>query len=130
MSVTVAIVAHAPLASALKSCALHVFGADERVENLLFAFDIAPDADVESEKAKIAEKLSGRADKLILTDVTGATPANIASSFLTHAHTRVLSGTNLPMVITAIGSQELPLEDLTNCVKQAGGSTIAQEITF
>ena len=71
------LIAHAPLASALRSAALHAF---PDASAALGAFDVLPDATVEFTLTGAATALAalGTADTLILTDVFGATPCNIA----------------------------------------------------
>ena len=73
------IVAHAPLASALKECASHVYaGCPQK----LLALDVAPDAVVEdTAQAALPALRQAAADgsALVLVDVFGATPSNIAA---------------------------------------------------
>jgi len=125
---TILIIAHAPLASALRECAMHVYGNDEHSLRCLTAVDIAPDADTaaiaDSVSAKLATDSPERQSTLILTDVIGASPANIAEKLLRHADTALISGVNLPMVLTAVCHRHKAFEQLCALVKEAGSTSI------
>ena len=71
------IIAHAPLASALRDCAAHVYcGQPER----LGAIDVLPDAEpaavLAQARAKLAELIEDNG-ALVLTDIFGATPTSL-----------------------------------------------------
>lgn len=121
------IIAHAPLAGALKQCAEHVFSHDDRVADRVEAFDIPTDSDADEWRTQIAEKLPKAPDScLILTDIVGATPSNIAESMLQADNTAVLSGLNLPMVLTALVHRDEPLSDVVRAVSEAGIASAAK----
>ena len=63
---------------------------------------------------------------LILTDIVGATPSNIAESMLQADNTAVLSGLNLPMVLTALVHRDEPLSDVVRAVSEAGIASAAK----
>ncbi len=75
------IIAHAPLASALRECALHVFptAADD-----ILALDVLPATTPETSLAQAHAHLLtlGKRKTLLLTDLFGATPFNIAQMLL------------------------------------------------
>lgn len=124
VSNSILIIAHAPLASALKECASHVFGYDEHSLRSLIAVDVSPDADpvavADTISAKLSVNLPERNSTLILTDVIGASPANIAEQLLRHADTAVITGVNLPMVLTAVCHRHKAFDQLCALVKEAG----------
>lgn len=123
------IIAHAPLAGALKQCAEHVFSHDSRIAERIEAFDIPADTDANAMRARIAEKLPSAPDScLILTDIVGATPSNIAESLLQADNTAVLSGMNLPMVLTAVMHRDEPLADVVRNVSEAGLASAAKPV--
>ena len=91
------IIAHAPLASSLKSVAEHAFpecGAQ------LGALDILPNMPVEEIEAQGRQMLErlAKPDALIFTDVFGATPCNIAQRLADGVHVKVVTGVNVPML--------------------------------
>ncbi|MBU3600154.1 PTS fructose transporter subunit IIA [Polynucleobacter sp. 30F-ANTBAC] len=100
------IIAHAPLASALKEFVRHVYS---EVPDRLVALDVMAheDSKLTLDKARQAAKtIRSENGLLILTDIMGATPANVASR-LAHlpefkGMVRVLAGVNLPMLMRAI----------------------------
>jgi PTS system ascorbate-specific IIA component len=100
------IIAHAPLASALKEFVRHVYG---DVPDRLAALDVMAqeDSKLTLDKAiQVAKNISSENGLLILTDIMGATPANVANR-LAHlpefkGRVRVLAGVNLPMLMRAI----------------------------
>jgi len=63
---------------------------------------------------------------LILTDMFGGTPSNLSLSFLGDENVEVLTGVNLPMVISvAQDRQRLTLGDLGERAEEAGKRSIA-----
>lgn len=116
----VLIIAHAPLASALKSVAAHVYAdCGHAVE----ALDVAPTATPASAHAQARALLTsgGELDWLVLTDVFGATPCNAALMLAEPAgaagqpplNVRVVSGVNVPMLWRALCYAGEPLDALT-----------------
>lgn len=127
MTTCLFIIAHAPLAGALKQCAEHVFSHDPRIAERIEAFDIPADADTDRLRAQIANRLPKAPDScLILTNLVGATPSNLAESLLEADNTAVLSGMNLPMVLTAVIHRDEPLEDVVRLVSEAGLASAAK----
>ena len=114
------IVAHAPLASALRECALHVF--PECASGVL-ALDIAPHASPEESLilAKAAMAKLNTAEVLLLSDVFGATPSNVAQKLNDGIDTRLLAGVNLPMLLRSVCYRHETLDALA-ARAQAGGA--------
>lgn len=109
------IIAHAPLASALKVAAGHAFPeAAASVE----ALDVPPQQSQEltesQARAKLATVLAlpGRREALIFTDVFGATPANVAQRLADGVFVKVVTGVNVPMLWRALNYADEPLERL------------------
>jgi PTS system ascorbate-specific IIA component len=120
------IIAHAPLASALRDCAAHVYcGQPER----LGAIDVLPDAEpaavLAQAREKLAELIEGNG-ALVLTDIFGATPANIASRLADPGRVRVLAGVNLPMLVRAICYRSEKLEQLAAKALAGGAQGVLQ----
>ena len=105
------LIAHAPLASALQAVALHAF-ADSGVP--LQALDVQPDAspeDLEAQARALLQRL-GAEEVLVLTDVFGATPGNVAQRLVDAQRVRVIAGVNVPMLWRALCYASEPLEAL------------------
>ena len=91
------ILAHAPLASALKAVAEHAF---PDCAKQLVALDVLPSMtveEIESLGRVTLEQLPER-DVLIFTDVFGATPCNVAQRLADGVHVKVVAGVNVPML--------------------------------
>ena len=105
------IIAHAPLASALRQCVLHVF---PDAGNALVALDVQADMAPEQtlEQARGLMRQLGTAQTLILVDLFGATPCNVASKLVDGIDSRLLTGVNLPMLLRAMSYRHETLESL------------------
>ena len=105
------IIAHAPLASALRETALHAF---PDLAQALAVYDVPATADADLAFAEAARRLAalGTADTLILTDVFGATPCNVARQLAEQPGVRVVAGVNVPMVWRALNYRQKPLDEL------------------
>src|SRR6195952_2891788 len=91
------IIAHAPLASALKAVAEHAF---PDCVGTLEALDVERDASIEEVEARarlLLERIR-TPEALIFTDVFGATPCNIAQRLGDGTQVRVIAGVNVPML--------------------------------
>ncbi len=108
------LVAHEPLASALKAVAAHTFA--ELAERVA-AVDVPPSWSGEVLEVELRQRigrLTGNGDDevLILTDVFGATPANVAQRLTDGVRVRAVAGVNVPMLWRALNYAALPLDDL------------------
>lgn len=121
----IVIVAHAPLASALRQCVAHVFS--DRVEGVV-AVDVQPDAPFAQSVAHARQVLAplGQAPLLLLTDVLGATPSNVARQLLEGRPARLLAGVNLPMLLRAVTYLHEPLDELVARALQGGTQGVQQ----
>jgi PTS system ascorbate-specific IIA component len=121
MSVALLIITHTPLGSALQQAASGILG---DMPLPLAVMDIQPDADPQQEIQR-AEALLAELDQgdgvLLLTDLYGSTPSNIASRLVQPGRAvRLLSGLNLPMLIRIMNYPTLPLDALAE--KAANGA--------
>ena len=105
------IIAHAPLASALRQCVLHVFPDNSAG---LAALDVQPNSPPEETLAQARIMLGqlGTADALVLVDVFGATPCNVAQKLVDGVHSRLITGINLPMLLRTVCYRHEPLDAL------------------
>jgi PTS system ascorbate-specific IIA component len=114
------IIAHAPLASALRVCALHVF---PDCALGVRALDVQPDASPEASLTQARQALAelGTAQVLLLSDVFGATPCNVAQQLNDGQDTRLVAGANLPMLLRSVCYRHESLEALA-ARAHAGGT--------
>jgi PTS system mannose-specific IIA component len=95
------IVAHAPLASALRQCVLHVF---PDASSSMAVLDVQPNipADESLAAARMTLALLKTERTLVLTDMFGATPCNVAQKLVDGVNSRLVAGVNLPMLLRAV----------------------------
>ncbi|MEJ6006046.1 PTS fructose transporter subunit IIA [Paucibacter sp. AS339] len=112
------LIAHAPLASAMKAVAEHTF---PNCAPQLAVLDVSPEMSAEAVEAAARALLdkAGHVEALVLTDVFGATPCNAAMR-LQGPHVRVLSGVNVPMLWRSLCYVNEPLADLADRAAQGG----------
>jgi PTS system mannose-specific IIA component len=96
---------------------------------LFEAVSIDPKQSVEEMRRAIAQalaKVERGQGVLVLTDMFGGTPSNIALSFLAEHRVEVVTGVNLPMLIKlATLGEERPLEGLAAFIKSYGQRNIS-----
>jgi PTS system mannose-specific IIA component len=119
------IVAHGRLAAEFRLALEHVVGPQDRVETV----SIAPDDNVENRRKDIVEaiaRVNGGSGVIILTDMFGGTPSNLAISALENGHIEVLAGVNLPMLIKLARVRgETPLKKAVELAQEAGRKYIS-----
>lgn len=121
------IVAHAPLAQALKDCAMHVY--PECAQEVL-ALDVKA-GDTPEQSMQAAQQLWAGvpvSDVLVLTDVLGATPSNVAQQWARGRKAKIIAGVNLPMLLRSVCYRHEPLEGLLQRA-MTGGALGVVEIT-
>jgi PTS system ascorbate-specific IIA component len=120
MNTGILIIAHAPLASALRACVLHVF--PDTAAGVL-ALDVEPNASTQSTQAVAQDMLLqlGTPHTLVLTDVFGATPCNVAQRIVDGISARLVAGVNLPMLLRTVNYRHEALDVLV-ARAQAGGT--------
>jgi mannose PTS system EIIA component len=119
------IIAHAPLASALRQCVLHVFP-DAAIA--LAVFDVQPNMPAEETLAAAQMTLSllNTPRTLILTDLFGATPCNIAQKLVDGVTSRLITGVNLPMLMRAVTYRNESMDALVARVLAGGTQGVMQ----
>lgn len=92
------LVTHGRLAEELRSAMEHVVGAQRNVDTVC----IGPEDDVDNRRAEI-EACIDRCDTgdgvVLLTDMFGGTPSNLAISIMQQREVEVIAGVNLPMLV-------------------------------
>lgn len=128
MTAGLLIIAHAPLASALRQSVLHVFPDDARH---VVALDI--DSNQPAEQLILAAQSAMQSletpSTLVLTDVFGATPCNVAQRLVDGVNTRLIAGVNLPMLLRAMTYRSEPISALVARAMTGGVQGIMQVAT-
>ena len=110
------IVTHGRLAAEFVSAMEHVVGRQRAVE----AICIGPDDDMERRRHDIlsaVDRVDDGAGVILLTDMFGGTPSNLAISVMEQTRAEVIAGLNLPMLIKLASIRGR--EDLQTCVAHA-----------
>ena len=125
MTTSILIMAHAPLAHALRECALHVV--PDCAQGVL-ALDVPPQAEPEQtlQAARQCLQQAGVQDVLVLTDVFGATPCNTAQRLVDGVHSRLVAGVNLPMLLRTVCYCHEPLAALVERALAGGTQGVMQ----
>lgn len=109
------IIAHAPLASAFEAAGRHAFPeAMARVVVLDVTPQLTPE-EIEAQARVLLEQAlsaSSRREALILTDVFGATPSNMAQRLADGVRVKIVTGVNVPMLWRTINYADEPLDML------------------
>ncbi len=114
------LVTHGHLATEFRSALEHVVGPQRQIETIA----IAPDDDIEGRRRDILDAIhtvdSGEG-VVVLTDMFGGTPSNLAISAMNGGKVEVIAGINLPMLIKlASVRDEKPIDDAVCCAQDAG----------
>jgi PTS system mannose-specific IIA component len=122
------LVTHAGLATALKLSAEMIVGAIESCATV----EVAPDERADDIMARVVSAVEAvQADgAIIMTDLFGGTPSNMAMSFLKEGCIEVVTGVNLPMLIEFCSRRErMPVTELATDLHRTGreGIIIAGE---
>jgi PTS system mannose-specific IIA component len=119
------LVTHGRLAEELRLAMEHVVGAQRHCA----AVCIGPDDDMERRRAEIhdrIEEVDTGDGVVLLTDMFGGTPSNLAISQMDRRGVEVIAGVNLPMLVKlAKVRSNLPLADAVDCAQTAGRKYIA-----
>ena len=118
-------VTHGRLAEEFRSALEHVVGPQEKLETI----SIGPDDDMEQRRKDILEAISnvsGKDGVILLTDMFGGTPSNLAISIMENANVEVIAGINLPMLIKLASiRQESAIEEAVLSAQEAGRKYIS-----
>ncbi len=124
------LVTHGRLAAEFIIAMEHVVGPQERVEPIC----IGPEDDMEARRRDISEaidKVDQGQGVIILTDLFGGTPSNLAISLMKSENVEVIAGVNLPMLIRLEGARKaMSVRAAVAAAREAGRKyiSVASEI--
>lgn len=114
------LVTHGNLAKEFVAAAEHVVGAQQNVRTVC----IGPDDDMEVRRKDIVDavaEVEAGAGVIVLTDMFGGTPSNLAISIMDRANVEVIAGVNLPMLIKLASiRRDSSLADAVAAAQEAG----------
>ena len=119
------LVTHGQLATGFRAALEHVVGPQSQFETVT----IGPEDDMEQRRGDILSAVSRVQDGagvVLLTDMFGGTPSNLAISVMEQTRAEVIAGLNLPMLIKLASVRgRTSLEDCVACAQEAGRKYIS-----
>ncbi|MET0365973.1 MAG: PTS sugar transporter subunit IIA [Sphingobium sp.] len=119
------LVTHGRLATEFRIAMEHVVGPQQAIE----AICIGPEDDMEARRADIAaavKRVDDGAGVILLTDLFGGTPSNLAISLLRAGHVEVIAGVNLPMLIRLESARKaMSVKEAVAAAREAGTKYIS-----
>jgi len=119
------IVTHGTLATGFRAALEHVVGPQKQIA----AISIDPNDDMDVRRDDIlsaVEKVNSGEGVVLLTDMFGGTPSNLAISVIDQISAEVIAGINLPMLIKLASIRgEVGLEEAVNEAQDAGRKYIS-----
>ena len=112
MKVGILLVTHSDIGKQLLLTATSVFGKNPFQVELLSVDNYDQPSDVKELAEKYVKFLDNGAGVLVLTDIIGTTPSNIASS-INHEKIKVVAGLNLSMILNVFNYPEDSLDQLS-----------------
>lgn len=112
------LVTHGELAMEFRHAVEHVVGTQEKFATIC----IYPDDDIDQRRGDIIAAVSSintNHGVIILTDLFGGTPSNIAISVIEKGRVEMIAGVNLPMLIKLISIRQCPNISLSEALKIA-----------
>ena len=116
----IVVVTHGRLADEFVAAIEHIVGGQEN----MYAISIGPDDDMKQRREDILDavtRVGTGSGVIVLTDMFGGTPSNLAISVLKPGKVEVIAGINLPMLVKlASVRQTASLEDAVAAAQEAG----------
>lgn len=114
------VVTHGSLADELRNVMEHVVGPQEQMATVC----IGPDDDMEQRRLDIVrsvQEVDRGAGVIVLTDMFGGTPSNLAISIMERERVEVIAGVNIPMLVrlASLGTHS-SLDEVVLQVREAG----------
>ncbi|MDH5765803.1 MAG: PTS sugar transporter subunit IIA [Gammaproteobacteria bacterium] len=126
MSVGLLLITHVGVAKNLLDTADRMLGS---YTTKIKTIEVPLDAETESisnQARQLLEELNQGHGILILTDLYGSTPSNIACNLITTPDIQLVAGINLPMLVRTLNYPDLTLDELVNKAISGGKDGILQ----
>lgn len=124
MSVGLLLITHNSTGKDMLDTATKIFGqCPLAVETIDVPYDGNPEQ-LKSEASKLIEKLDSGAGVLVLTDIYGSTPGNIATAMCQKENVKIVSGINLPMLVKIFNYSGLNLAEIADSAINGGRKSI------
>jgi len=126
----IVLVTHGRLADELRSALEHVVGAQSQIE----AIAIGPDDDIAQRREQIirsVRQMDTGEGVVVLTDMFGGTPSNLAISVMERGRIEVLAGVNLPMLVKLASiRRDANLDSAVQQAQDAGPNISTSPVDF
>jgi len=120
------IIAHGTMGESLIHCVSHVFGSRQpQLQQLGVTVHDDPNA-LLPQARELVRMLDDGSGVLVLSDIYGATPCNIACHLIEPGKVDVVSGVNLPMLVRALTYRNEPLETVVSKAISGGCEGVLQ----
>lgn len=120
MTIGVLIVSHDQLGQAMLDISVKTISVCPLATRLLnVSYDCDPD-ELASAAENMVRELDSGDGVLVLTDLCGATPSNIACRLVRSSHVMVVAGLNLPMLMRILNYPNLSLEEMAERAMDGG----------
>jgi mannose PTS system EIIA component len=120
LMIGIILVTHGRLASEFRAALEHVVGPQKQIESV----GIGPDDDIEQRRQDIISavaQVDSGSGVVVLTDMFGGTPSNLAISIMNGANIEVIAGVNLPMLIKLASVRDSASLEQAVCQAQDAG---------
>ncbi len=126
MSTSILLLTHDGIGAGLLNTVRYMLGElPAGVEAMAVDSDAATE-DLERRANDLLHRLDGGDGVLILTDLVGSTPANLADRLATGPRVRAVAGLNLPMLVKALNYGHLPPAELAAKAVEGGRDGILE----
>jgi mannose PTS system EIIA component len=120
----VVVVTHGQLATELVNAAETIVGDQPRFAAVSIGWHDAVEL-AREEIAQAVARVDSGSDVIVLTDMFGGTPSNLAITFLAEGRVEVITGVNLPMLLKLAGTREIAdLRELARRIREDGRTGI------
>ncbi|MCF6281633.1 MAG: hypothetical protein L3J28_05360 [Candidatus Polarisedimenticolaceae bacterium] len=121
MSIGLLVITHDGIGAILMATAIKMFGCSPlSYKTLSVSEDCDPDECRQSAQSRIDELDDDGDGVLVLTDMYGSTPCNIATAMIEPGRVNVIAGISLPMLVRVFNYPHLDLEQLTHKAVSGG----------
>jgi PTS system ascorbate-specific IIA component len=120
MSVGLLLITHRDIGASLLAAATRMLGGCPLKAASLAVTEETDRDRIQTQAFHMAEQLDQGDGILVLTDLFGSTPSNIAQGLGSYPEVRILSGVNLPMLVRVLNYPTLPLDEIATKAESGG----------
>ncbi len=120
------IIAHGTLGESLIHCASHVMGTRPPLLGQLGVGTYDDPAKLLPQAQQMVKELNQGDGVLVLSDIYGATPCNLACKLLEHGHVEGMAGVSLPMLVRALTYRNEAMDTLIEKALSGGHEGVVQ----